>query len=273
MNKNKYILISLCSLCGILIIAFIVNILFKIKSEGILSAEWSAGDALNYVGTMVGAISTFILGVIAYKQNEKLQQMEDNNYIAANSCMVLIDSIHISPKANIPINYEWHAEQILKEAENKDEYPSGYLIGVNLKKIDASVQATPSLIYVSKCILFVGNDKDDSLESNIWADNIREGYTRAAVLESGIAFNCKLLVSHNKQEKFEKDIKAAKNNLTIEIQFDIITDKYVMTKCKCRAYCDYQNCGGEVTWKSKKPMVFFYGHELKNRKEINVLGE
>lgn len=273
MKKSRYILIILCSLCGVLVIAFIVNVLFKIKSQGIFSAEWSAGDALNYIGTMIGAISTFVLGVVAYKQNEKLQHMEDNSYIAVNSCMVLIDNIQIIPKADIPVNYQLHTEQILKEIDNKDEYPSGYLVEVRLKKIDASVQATPSLIYVSKCSLFVGNDDKKSLESDIWSENIREGYTRTAVLESGIAFNCKLLVSHNKQEKFENDIKAVKNKLTIEIEFDIITDKYVMTKCKCRSYCDYENFGGKVKWKSKDPMVFFYGHELKKRNEIFVLGE
>lgn len=46
-----------------------------------------------------------------------------------------------------------------------------------------------------------------------------------------------------------------------------------MTRCKCRAYCDYQNDSGKITWNSRNPMVFFYGHELKNRKEIQVLGE
>ena len=98
MKKSKYILISVCSICGALIIAFVVNILFKIKTDGLFSADWSAGDALNYVGSMVGAISTFILSLVAYKQNEKLQRIEDNNYIASNSCMVLIDKIHIKPK-------------------------------------------------------------------------------------------------------------------------------------------------------------------------------
>lgn len=273
MKKSKYILISLCSACGALMIAFVVNLLFKIKSNGLLSAEWSAGDALNYVASMVGAISTFVLSIVAYKQNEKLQNLEDNNYIASNSCMVLIDKIHIKPKASIPVNYEWHGEQILDEKDNKDEFPSGYSVEINLKKIDASMQATPSLIYASTCTLFVGDNKEGTLESAIWTENIRKGYTRAAILETGIAFNCSMLVAKDKQEKFEKDIKAKRNSLTIEIEFNIITDKYVMTKCKCRAYCDYQNNSGVVTWKSRKPMVFFYGHELKNRNEIQVLGD
>lgn len=273
MKKSRYILIICCAVCCALIIAFIVNVLFKIKTDGLFCAEWSAGDALNYVGSMVGAISTFALSLVAYKQNEKLQKLEDNNYIASNSCMVLIDKIQIKPQAYIPVNYELHCEQILKEKNNEDEVSSGYKIEINLNKIDASIQATPSLIYASRCTLFVGDNKEKTLENAIWTENVREGFTRVAILESGIAFNCEILLAKSKQEKFERDIQAEKNSLTIEIELHIITDKYVMTKCKCRACCDYQNNSGTITWNSKNPMVFFYGHEIKNRKEIQVLGE
>ena len=44
-----------------------------------------------------------------------------------------------------------------------------------------------------------------------------------------------------------------------------------MTKCKCRAHCNYSNDCGTITWKSNNPMVFFYGHELKKANEIKVL--
>ena len=63
-------------------LAFILNILFKIKSDGIFSAEWQAGDALGYVASVFGAVRTIILGYVAYKQNGKLQELESNNYIA-----------------------------------------------------------------------------------------------------------------------------------------------------------------------------------------------
>lgn len=271
MRNNKYFLISVCAICGAIAIAFVVNVLFKIKTEGIFSAEWSAGDALNYVGAMAGSISTFVLSLVAYWQNEKLKEMENNNYIATNSCMVLIEEVKIKPRASMPVNYELHTEQILQETDNKEICPSGYSVEINLKKISESMQATPSLIYVSECTLFVGNNQKNTLESTLWLKNVRAGYTRAAILESGIAFNCTLLVSESNQEKFESDIKAEKNSLTIEVQFNILTDKNVMTKCKCRAYCNYQNSSGVITWKSEKPMVFFYGHELKKNDEISVL--
>lgn len=272
MKKNKYILLSICAVCAALLLAFFVNILFKIRTDSIFKAEWTAGDALNYVAAMTGAISTFVLSLIAYKQNEKLQQMEDNNYIAANSCMILINQVQVKPKANIPVNYELHTEQILQEKDNEDACPSGYSVEVRFKKISDSLQATPSMIYVSKCTLFVGSETR-TLESDLWLENVREGYTRTAICESDIAFNCTLLVAKSKQEKFEEAIKTQNNKLTIEIEFNIVTDKYVMTKCKCRAYCEYQNSSGVIIWKSKEPMVFFYGHELMDRSQIKVLGE
>lgn len=272
MKKNKYILISLAVLCGALVIAFIINILFKIESYEILAAEWSAGDALNYVGTMIGATSTFVLSLIAYKQNEKLQALEDNNYVASNSCMVLIDKIQVKPKASIPVNYEWHTEQILSENDNNDKYPSGYEIIVTLKKVDEVIQATPSLIFVRKCTLFLSDKDGGDLGTAIWTENVRDGYTRVAIKKSGISFTCTMLVSRNKQTEFEKDIQTVKNRLTIEFEFDIVTDKYVATKCKCRACCNYQNNNGIVTWDgSDNAMVFFYGHELKSVHDIYVL--
>lgn len=272
MKKNKYILISLAVLCGALAIAFIINILFKIESYEILAAEWSAGDVLNYVGTMIGATSTFVLSLIAYKQNEKLQELEDNNYVASNSCMVLIDKIQVKPRASIPVNYEWHTEQILSETDNNDQCPSGYEIVVTLKKVDEAIQATPSLIFVRKSTLFLDDKDEGDLGIAIWAENIREGYTRVAIKKSGILFTCTMLVSRNKQKKFEKAIQAVNNRMTIEFEFDIITDKYVETKCKCRAYCNYQNCNGVISWDgSDNAMVFFYGHELKSMHDIHVL--
>ena len=111
-----------------------------------------------------------------------------------------------------------------------------------------------------------------SLESNLWLENIREGYTRTAIYESDIAFNCTLLVAKIKQNIFEESIKTQNDKLTIEIEFNIITDKYVMTKCKCRAYCEYLNNDGKVIWKSKNPMVFFYGHKLLDMNQVTVLG-
>ncbi len=273
MKKNRNLNIVILLLIGGLLIALIVHILFKIKVGGVFQAEWSAGDFLNYIGTMIAAISTFVLGIIAYKQNERLQKLEDNNYIATNSCMVIIDEIRITPRVDIPIDYNLHAEQILKEKDNVEKMPSGYKVEVRIKKIDSFSQGTPSLVYVPECCLLVGDGESNALLDYIWVENIRKGYTRTAILENDMSFNCTLLVERSNQEKFEKAIKTKNNKLLVEMWFYIITDKYVMTKCKCRAYCDYLCINSAVSWKSEKPMVFFYGHEMMDKEEIIALGD
>lgn len=65
-----------------------------------------------------------MLSLVAYGQNGKLKEIENNNYIATNSCMVLIDKIQIRHKADMPVNYELHKEQILKETDNGDVCPT-----------------------------------------------------------------------------------------------------------------------------------------------------
>ncbi len=71
MKKNKYILLSICAVCAALLIAFFVNVLFEIRTDSILKAEWTAGDALNYVAAMTVAIRTFVLSLIAYNIIQK----------------------------------------------------------------------------------------------------------------------------------------------------------------------------------------------------------
>ena len=93
MKKKQLIWIGAVVILIAIILAFGLNMLFKVHTDGIFSAEWGAGDALNYVPSIFGAAGTIILGYVAYKQNDRLQEMEKNNYIANYSSMILMDSI------------------------------------------------------------------------------------------------------------------------------------------------------------------------------------
>lgn len=269
-HKIKYWLMTICCLAISLIIALVVNYLYKTSVTNLLQENWSVGDALNYIATMIGAICTFVLSMVAYKQNEKLQDMENFSYIANNSCMVLIEELTVETMCKIFTDYDY--SQILIEEENEEKLPSGYKVKVKLKKASKDMFAIPSLIRVEKCTLLIANE-DGALESALWLKNIRDGYTRAAIFEEGIVFNCDLLVENKKREKFIDAIQKSSSRLTVEIEFDIITDKYVSTKCKSRAYCDCSDNKEKIIWECKDPMVFFYGHELRRKEDIVVLGE
>ena len=72
---------------------------------------------------------------------------------------------------------------------------------------------------------------------------------------------------------FEEAIKQNSYSVMVEVAFNIITDKNVITKCKCRAKCYGDNCANQITWKDEDSMVFFYGHSIANANRIKVAGE
>lgn len=267
-NQIKYWLMTIGCITVSIIIALAVNYLYKTPVTDLWKENWAVGDALNYIATMIGAICTFILSVVAYKQNEKLQDMENFSYIANNSCMVLIKKLAIDTQYSTFTDFDY--SQILAEDDNQDKILSGYKVEVKLKKASKDMFAIPSLIRVEKCTLLICNE-DGTLESSLWLNNIREGYTRVAIFEEIMVFNCDLLVKHIEREKFIKAIHKADGRLTIEMEFDIVTDKYVSTRCKSRAYCNCSENKEKIIWECEEPMVFFYGHELRRKEDIVVL--
>lgn len=271
MKKKQIIIISSSLILGAVIVSVIVNFLFKIDGGSFLEAEWDAGDALNYVAAIAGAISTFVLGVVAYKQNDKLQYMEENNFIAANSSMLVIDEIKIKPKISIPCYYKIHSEQILIDKENHEKSPSGYSCSLKCSKIG---EAVPAMIHIIDGMLIGGDSNERSMDCCIFMENVfMDKYSRVAIGKDNVQFGFTLIVRKDEQEKFKQAIQKKNNELCLEFNFDIVTDKYVVTKCKCRSYFTYSSYNNDVTWTCKEPMVFFKGHDIIEKSTIKIAGE
>ena len=147
MKKKQLIWIGVATCASILIaiiLSFVLNVLFKVHSDGIFSAEWKAGDALNYAESIFGAVGTIVLGYVAYKQNDKLQKMEDNNYIANYSSMIILNTISINQvnKVMTRINPDECPEQIIIDSDWKDKTPYlGYKFIFNAKSIENGIPA------------------------------------------------------------------------------------------------------------------------------------
>lgn len=272
MDKKKIVKMCIGVTVFALILAFIVNILFKIHSNSILSAEWQAGDALNYVASIFGAIGTIILGYIAYKQNDKLQELENNNYIASYGSLLLMNEIHIKQVAKVPVNWEIHSEQIIVDSDANDD--DGY-IGYEFTFLASGIgNAVPSLLHIKKCDIFCCDAKENKKNSYLFGENYSDVYSRIAIhKDNKIKFGMTYVVSKKNRDLFEQAIKQYSYNVTVEMTFDIITDKNVVTKCKCRSYCSGSNCANKIMWEDKDPMVFFYGHDIANENNIKIAGE
>lgn len=268
MNRKQIVKIVGACIIGGVGLAFFTNALFKIHIGGIFAAEPEAGAALSYIGALLGSIGTITLGWIAYKQNEKLQAMEDNNFIASNSSMIVINRIQVKKVAGIPVNYNIHSEQILREVKCDEFYPAGYEFAVEASALGTAI---PSMLHAvdGKLIL---TDKGEEV-ANAFLENEIECFSRIAVLKDSIKFSITVCLSKETRLKFESAITNGSPDLLIEFKFQTVTDKYVATTCQCRSYGTYLDDNKVVTWYIKEPMVFFYGHELLDRRKIKIAGE
>lgn len=76
--KKHKILVCLLSIVIILGVPLVIHILFKINS-GIpfFEAEWTAGEALGYYGSILSFVGTVVLGALALYQNRIIKEESD----------------------------------------------------------------------------------------------------------------------------------------------------------------------------------------------------
>lgn len=277
MKKKQLIWIGVATCASILIaiiLSFVLNVLFKVHSDGIFSAEWKAGDALNYAASIFGAVGTIVLGYVAYKQNDKLQKMEDNNYIANYSSMIILNTISINQvnKVMTRINPDECPEQIIIDSDWKDKTPYlGYKFIFNAKSIENGI---PALIHIKDCNIFCSDESNKNMISHLFGKNNSNEYSRIAIhQDENVKFEMTYVIDAKKRVEFESAIKQSEYSVVVEIVFDIVTDKSVVTACKCISHCDGKNFSNQITWEDKDPKVFFYGHNIVSINELKIAGE
>lgn len=272
MKKKQLIWIGIVTILIAIFLAFGLNLLFKVHTDGIISAEWEAGDALNYAASIFGAVGTIILGYVAYKQNDRLQEMENNNYIANYSSMILMNNLYIKQEADIPVSWDIHPEQIIKDSEWDEKTPYlGYKFTFNAKTLGDGI---PALIHIKDCNIFCSDESNKNMRSCLLGKNYSHMYSRIAVYHDGrVKFGMTYVIDAKKRDEFENAIKQSAYRVIVEIVFDIVTDKSVVTQCKCISHCDGNNCANQITWEDKDPQVFFYGHNIANINELKIAGE
>lgn len=80
----------------------------------VLAARWEASDVLNYIATTLAFIGTFFLGLVSWRQNTDLQEIETNTFIANNSCEVFLENIQLKDLDQIACNLDTeHMESIV----------------------------------------------------------------------------------------------------------------------------------------------------------------
>lgn len=77
-HKALFIIICVLILIALIGIPFAINLLFKVDTKiNMFHAEWSAGDALGYYGSVLSFLGTVILGALALYQNHIIKEEAD----------------------------------------------------------------------------------------------------------------------------------------------------------------------------------------------------
>lgn len=278
MNKHWYkkwwlwlIGLALLLIFGILI-PVIINHLYK-SNTGYITL-WSAADTLAYYGSFSGAVGTVILGTIAWQQNKRLLKVEENSFIANNACMGLIHNIVIFDFKQKACNFDSHNEQIVstvKEIIKPEDYAS-YSIQVEMKTKDN----VAALVKINSIILFVsqeGTTNQIAFDFN----SVDNKFSRVAISHEGIKFNVTMLVKPTEKESFLGHANNQHSQISIDMDFTLLTDKYVATYLKCRSLLTHPNYSETEGMYSefkidaeKPPMCFWYGNSMLDKKMIEI---
>ena len=199
MKKSTKLIIGFVLLVVFLlfVIPIIINELFKIN-DGYLTV-WSGADVLSFYGAVLSAIGAIVLGIVAWKQNERLVKLEEDKCLTENACPVLIDEIVIEKFNTIACNFDFHEEQIVctNKANLSGEGPSPEFV-FKAKYLENK----PSYIHIKKIELLTNHGKRKRLIFNASSKSIE--YTRIAISEDYSIFSVIVIMSEKEKMIFLK---------------------------------------------------------------------
>ena len=251
---------------GLAILLFLVapltvNLLFNpTVSLTFFNVEWEADDALAYTGGALACFGTIILSIIAWKQNQELQKVEKNSFIAANSCMALLSSFQFSGFNSLEVNPLNHSEpfmvsdDIVKEGIVDGRYTSLTLF-VTLNRLDNYA----SIVRVKSLIFSVDGEINSVLASFSPYDDC---FSRIAMFEDSDKFEITILLSPEIRESIISILKGD-CKVIAEIEMDLVTPNYVSTSIKSRGTFDLHDALTEnARCDGHNLMCFWYGNQI-----------
>ena len=260
MKKLTWPVMLLATVAGAVIcflgIPLLVNWLFKMPAlTPAWEAEWSAGDALGYVGGTLAFIGAMFLGWNTWKQNRDLQKRQNDSFIAENSCMALIDKVEFKCFSQKCVNFDYHSEAIavanISVASVRDYGTFECEILLHPTK------NAPVVVRVLNAFLLVG---DHPLDFGKYDDC----FTRMAIGKNGSRFNLTLVMSPDDKRLVAPFIQDGRCDITLETQIELVSDRYVSTILKCRSTFKPKQCPDGLKYSSDEDttMCFWYGNRI-----------
>lgn len=250
-----------------MVIPLFVNGLFKHSAPiELLRVEESAGDLLLYVSGAMAFVGTMFLGWIAYKQNDDLKKIEESNFIANNYCIDLLRAVSLKNINKLEVNLdEFHEEQIVREEILESGYQS-FRIQFDMDRM----KNIPVYVHVSKIKMwFSGNKGEKSNSVSIFATACDGYYSKVAISEDKDFFELTVLMKPETKLNILKCM-GMKGTLMMEIEMELVSPNYVMSKMKNRAKFSKSNeiDNAEFEIIDVNPLSFWNGSEIISKEDV-----
>jgi hypothetical protein len=255
----------------VVVFPFIINEAYKLNSG--YGTLWNAADALSYFGSFLGAAGTIILGIVAWQQNKRLLRIEENSFIASNACIGFVNQVTINDIKQKACNFELHDEQIVSTIKKIDSFKdySSYSIQISMQIKENSV----ALVKINEVLLVAS--KAENQISPLSFYSIDDKYSRTAIYQEGTMFNVTMIVTQEEKNEFIRTIAEIGSQLFMEIDFTLLTDKYVSSHLKCRStllcnsYSEKEGVYNDFQIDNNiKPICFWYGNDILERSLIKI---
>lgn len=269
MKHRKEIIITIIITTTICFVAVPLGVNYAFHHAApvdILAARWEASDALNYIATTLAFIGTFFLGLVAWKQNTDLQEIETNRFIADNSCEVFLESIQLKSLDQIVCNLKTqHMESIVVEEGAHGCNYGSFQIEICLKrKSGYSTQ-----VRVNEMLIVIGDEKT---EIPIWTKRYDDTFNEIAITETHNRFNVTVLL---KSETKKKIIDHLNDNckIRIDMKIELVSASYVSTQMKCRGdfiKLNSDSLENNFILSGKEPICFWGGNIVYSEKDVSA---
>lgn len=247
-SVSLVIAILLSVVVVVFIIPIIINELYRVN-DGYITV-WNGADVLSFYGAALGALGTIVLGVVAWRQNDRLLEIEERTFFLENLSRLLITSLHISDFNRVACNFEFHTEQIVT-SDRENYYDPMKCESFTLEFAVDTVENYQALLKIDRILLsakeYGGNQTDSII---IDAENISYKYSRIAMSKEGFNFKCTCIVPAKTKKALHSVIRKS-STIVVIVDLKTVTVKQICTQWRLKAELAYLGFHGKEIYDFK----------------------
>lgn len=237
-NKPKVKCMMMKALLGVLLfivgIPLIINWLYM-QDKG-FQTVWDGADVLAFYGAALSVVGAIILGYCAYKQNQRILQIEEDREITENVSVIVLKSFKLKDEG-ILTDALPRLEQILVASTNGKSSGTGHL---TLKFGCDLLHGVPLMIHIERLKLWITNTEKGSSSLSLQFDNESQEFSRIELLNDQISFNCTVLLPYKDMCQALAFLSDKRCSVRVDMDISLLNFKYVQSRWNCKGSFKYK---------------------------------